>query len=129
MFLGNHGGEEAKEINKHIDQERSAVVNTLLASHSIDVNIQKIDFDAPIHMLRYDHDSAPTVAEKLLECGADLAMRNKNAQTALHLACKAGATNIARVFLDSGCCIGAQDKQGLNSSTTPSTPIDMKLPK
>lgn len=114
-YITDYEGEEAWEIYQYIEKERLAVINTLLASASIDVNIQNIELRSPIHTLGYSDCNADVIICKLLELGADGFARNNKGQTALHLACKSGASAIACSFLDGGFCIKTTDLQGLNA--------------
>lgn len=114
-YITDYEGEEAWEIYQYIEEERLAVINTLLASTNIDVNIQNIEFRSPIHTLGYSDCNADVIICKLLELGADGFARNNKGQTALHLACKSGASAIACSFLDRGFCIKTTDLQGLNA--------------
>ncbi|KAL4787462.1 ankyrin repeat-containing domain protein [Aspergillus varians] len=113
--ISDHESEEAQDIYQFIEEERLAVVSTLLASTSIDVNIPNIELDCPIHIVAYGKGNAGRIVHKLLELGADIFACNSKGQTALHMACKAGASDIACDFLDRGCCVETMDQQGLNA--------------
>ena len=66
-------------------------------------------------MLKYDDCNADIIVCKLLELGADIFACYNGDQTALHLACKSGASTIACDFLDRGCSIETTDLKGLNA--------------
>lgn len=114
-YITDYKGEDVRDIYQYIGEERLAVINTLLASTGINVNIQNIEHGSPLHMLKYDDCNADIIVCKLLELGADIFARYNGDQTALHLACKSGASTIACDFLDRGCSIETTDLQGLNA--------------
>lgn len=107
--------EEADEVNTYIAEERLAVVNALLDSPKIDVNIQNIHFDSPLHLLEYNDHTSAFIFRRMLDRGADIFSCNNKGQTALHFACKAGALPIVMSLLSRGCSISTPDRDGLSA--------------
>ncbi|RHZ60776.1 hypothetical protein CDV55_105026 [Aspergillus turcosus] len=114
-YISEYGSEEAQKIYRYIDEERLAVINTILAAPGLDVNIKNIERDSPLHVIKYDEYDSGAIVRKLLELGANIFACNERGQMPLHLACKAGAATIVCDFLDKGCCITTKDQQGLNA--------------
>lgn len=114
-FISDYEGEEAQEIYQYIEEERLAVVKSLLSRATIDVNIRNTELCSPLHTVQYDNCNSEVIVGELLLAGADIFARNEKGQTALHLACKSGASTIACNFLDKGCCITTVDLQGLSA--------------
>lgn len=107
--------EDVRDIYQYIEEERLAVINTILASTGVNVNIQNTKHGSPLHMLKYDDCNADIIVCKLLELGGHIFARYNGDQTALYLACKSGASTIACDFLDRGCSIETTDLQQLSS--------------
>lgn len=114
-YISDYEGEEARETYQYIEEERLAVINTLLTSSSINVNIRNIELDSPLHILGYGRCDSDVIVRKLLELGADSFACNEKGQAPLHLACEAGASAIVCDFLDEGCSISTADLRGLNA--------------
>ncbi|KAL1847874.1 hypothetical protein Plec18170_008284 [Paecilomyces lecythidis] len=114
-YISDYEGEEAHEIYRYIEDERLAVIYILLANTDLDVNVKNADLNTPLHTVKYDRPNSNMIVDDLLKKGADVLAHNFKGQTALHLACKAGASSIACTFLDRGCHIGALDIENLNA--------------
>ncbi|KUL92164.1 hypothetical protein ZTR_02447 [Talaromyces verruculosus] len=107
-----------QELYHYINKERLEVVNMLLASIDIDVNIQNIYLDTPLHTMAsifYGGANLDTIVTQLLQKGADPLKRNKKGQTALHLACEANDLIAVDRFLNAGCSITTEDAEGLTA--------------
>lgn len=113
--ISDYEGEEMRETYQYIEEERLAIINALLTSPSIDVNMRNIELDSPLHIIRYGNCDSDIIVRKLLELGADSFVCNQEGQTPLHLACKSGDSAIACDFFDGGCSISTTDFQGLNA--------------
>ncbi|PIG80286.1 hypothetical protein AARAC_011254 [Aspergillus arachidicola] len=114
-YISDYEGEEAREIHAYIDEQRSAVINILLARRDIDVNVANTALESPLHKLRYDQIDSEVIVQSLLEKGANAFARNWKGQRALHLACRAGSSMSVCKFLDWGCSITNKDSQGLTA--------------
>jgi ankyrin repeat protein len=108
------GSEEFFEILDQIDETRVRLVDVLLSTVSIDVNLANHEGDCPLHMLPFRKGCASEIALKLIEKGAEISKLNNKGQTCLHLACKAGNVNIVRILADRGCSITLKDIYGLS---------------
>ncbi|PCG99584.1 Hypothetical protein PENO1_002190 [Penicillium occitanis (nom. inval.)] len=107
-----------QELYHYINKERLKVVNMLLASIDIDVNIQNIHLDTPLHTMAsifYGGPHSDTIVTQLLQKGADPLKRNRKGQTALHLACEADDLIAVDLFLNAGCSITTEDAEGLTA--------------
>ncbi|GAB1198512.1 hypothetical protein APSETT444_007835 [Aspergillus pseudonomiae] len=114
-YISDYEGEEAREIHAYIDEQRSAVINILLARSDIDVNVANTALESPLHKLRYDQIDSEVIVQSLLEKGANAFARNWKGQRALHLACRAGSSMSVCKFLDWGCSITNKDSEGLTA--------------
>ncbi len=90
------------------------MVNALLDSPKIDVNIQNIHLDSPLHLLKYGDHSSVSIFGRMLDRGADIFSSNSKGQTVLHYACKQGLIPIIKDLLDKGCSISTPDHDGLS---------------
>lgn len=106
--------EDYAEVHRLIDEARLKVINMLLASTDIDVNIQNTQLDSPLHSMSIRTYSDTIVAE-LLQKGADPHKRNNKGQTALHLACKTDDLDAVNRLLNAGCSITTEDTEGLTA--------------
>lgn len=113
--VDDHGSEEADKINTDIEEERLAVVNALLENPEIDVNIQNIHLDCPLHRLKYDRRTSAATFAKLLDRGANILSVDDKGRTALHYACERRALPIVKVLLARGCCVDTPDHDGLSA--------------
>ncbi|GIC89807.1 ankyrin repeat domain-containing protein [Aspergillus udagawae] len=114
-YISDDYGDEADEICQYIDEQRFGVFKALLASSTIDVNIQNAEGESPLHKIQFNKSDAEVVFDTLLAKGANVFAPNLKGQTALHLACSAGALTIVRKLLDSGCSIETVDAEGLTA--------------
>ncbi|KAL4884606.1 ankyrin repeat-containing domain protein [Aspergillus karnatakaensis] len=114
-YISDPESEEANEMNEYVEKERLAVINALLASPAMDVNIQNSQLESPLHLVKYDKHNAAIVISKLLDRYANSLALDRKGRTALHYACKAGAFSMVETLLDSGCCIDTADYEGLNA--------------
>lgn len=104
-YISDYEGEEAREIYRYIDEQRSALISILLARSDIDVNVANTALESPLHKIRYGEIDSEVVVQSLLDKGANAFARNWKGQTALHLACSAGSSTNVCKFLDWGCSI------------------------
>lgn len=106
---------DGEDLQWHMDSERWGVVNMLLASMDIDVNIQNAHLESPLHCVRYGGSHSDTIVAKLLQKGADPLKSNKKGQTALHLACEANDLEAINHILDAGGSTTIEDAEGLTA--------------
>ena len=76
------------------------VVSALLASSLINLNLQNIQLDTSLHLVKYDQHNLIVILSRLLEQRADIFACNQEGRIALHLACSAGALPIVGELLD-----------------------------
>ncbi|QGA16434.1 hypothetical protein EYB26_004101 [Talaromyces marneffei] len=115
--ISEYEDEHADEVYQFIDEIRLGVIKMLLSRTDIDVNIQNVHLDSPLHTMSifYGEPYSETIVAQLLQKGADPLKRNKKGQTALHFACKAGNLGAVTRFLDAGCSITIEDAEGLTA--------------
>lgn len=114
-FIDDHEGSEASDIYQTISDNRLFVVETLLESESINVNIANNHGDYPQHVIDFHRPQALSILEKLMEKGADLSQPNRVRQTCLHLASKAGNPEVTRKLVEEGNDIMLEDSDGRSS--------------
>lgn len=98
-----------------IDSERWGVIDMLLASMKIDVNIQNVHLESSLHCVRYGGSHSDTIVAKLLQKGADPLKSDRKGQTALHLACEANDLEAIDHILDAGGSTTIEDAEGLTA--------------
>ncbi|KAL4802838.1 ankyrin [Aspergillus unguis] len=106
--------EEASDIDRAIDQARAHVVDKLLESEVIDVNVANTCGEYPQHLINFRKDYALSILCKLTEKGADIARMNGSHQTCLHLASKVGNLEVVRRLVEEGQNIVLEDIDGLS---------------
>jgi ankyrin repeat protein len=115
LYITDNESEEASKIYSNIEEARLAVVEVLLASGVIDVNIPNDQGDYPQHVIPFEKPSLTMILSKLLERGANVSSCNGKRQTCLHLASKAGNFDAIRRLLDKDCDMTMSDADGLNA--------------
>lgn len=85
--ISDHEEEDADEVYRLIGEAHLGVIDMLLASTDIEVNIQNVHLELPLHSIRYGGIHSDTIVAKPLEKGAEPLKSNTRGQTALHLAC------------------------------------------
>ncbi|KAL4974612.1 ankyrin repeat-containing domain protein [Aspergillus desertorum] len=113
-IITDHEGSEASDIYQAIDIARIKIVETLLKSESINVNMANSQGDYPQHVINFDKYYALSILDKLVEKGADMSRPNGAHQTCFHLASKAGNLEVVRRFVNEGHDIMLQDADGLS---------------
>lgn len=113
-IITNHEGSEASDIYRAIDNERINIVETLLESNTINVNMANSQGDYPQHVIDFRKYYALSILEKLMEKGADISRPNQKSQTCFHLASKAGNLEVVRKFVNEGHDIMLHDADGLS---------------
>jgi ankyrin repeat protein len=112
--LTDYESEEASDIYQTIDKARIHIVDTLLESKTIDVNIANTCGDYPQHVIDFYKDYAISILCKLIEKGADCSRMNGCRQTCLHLASKQGNLRVVRKLVEEGHDILLEDSNGLS---------------
>jgi ankyrin repeat protein len=105
---------EAREIYEFIDRYRVRIVETLLSSDTVDVNLANDQGDYPQHVIPFEKDYASSILCKLVAKGADSSRLNGTGQSCLHLASKAGNLEVVRKLVDEGHDIMLPDVDGLS---------------
>ncbi|PLB42131.1 Pfs, NACHT, and Ankyrin domain protein [Aspergillus candidus] len=110
----NHESEEAFDIYRLVDNTGVDIVETLLESETIDVDLANSAGDCPQHVIDFGKDYAWPILRKLIEKGADSSRLNGSHQTCLHLASKRGNLEVVRNLVADGHDILLNDIDGLN---------------
>jgi ankyrin repeat protein len=105
---------ETREIYESIDRYRVRIVETLLSSDTVDVNLANDQGDYPQHVIPFEKDYASSILCKLVAKGADSSRLNGTGQSCLHLASKAGNLEVVRKLVDEGHDIMSLDIDGLS---------------
>ncbi|KAF4170180.1 hypothetical protein CNMCM6936_003368 [Aspergillus lentulus] len=105
---------EAHEIYESIDRYRERIVETLLSSDTVDVNLANDQGDYPQHAIPFEKDYASSILCKLVAKGGDSSRLNGADQSCLHLASKAGNLEVVRKLADGGHDIMLPDVDGLS---------------
>ncbi|KAI3003108.1 hypothetical protein CBS147346_5573 [Aspergillus niger] len=113
-LITNSANEEAADIYRAIDQARGQIVDTLLESKVIDINVANSCGEYAQHLINFTKDYALQVFCKLMEKGADIARLNGSRQTCLHLASKAGNLEAVRRLVDEDQDILLEDIDGMS---------------
>ncbi|KAJ6166972.1 hypothetical protein N7470_002419 [Penicillium chermesinum] len=93
---------------------RTNIVDTLLGSETIDVNIANACGDCPQHVIDFSKHYALSILCKLIEKGAVSSRLNGCGQTCLHLASKQGNVEVVQKLVDEGHDILLEDCDGLS---------------
>lgn len=113
-LITDYESEEASDIYRAIDQARTHIVNTLLGSETIDVNIANACGDCPQHVIGFSKHYALSILCKLIEKGAVSSRLNGFRQACLHLASKQGNVEVVQKLVDEGHDILLEDCDGLS---------------
>lgn len=113
-LITDHDSEEASDIYRGIDQARTHIVDTLLASETIDVNIANANGDCPQHVIDFSKRYSLSILCNLIEKGAVSSRLNGCHQTCLHLASKQGNVEVVQKLVDEGHDILLEDRDGLS---------------
>lgn len=113
-IITDHAGPEGAHIYQTIDNARVQIVETLLESKSINVNMANCQGDYPQHVINFHQYYALSILDKLVEKGADISQPNRARRTCFHLASKAGNLEVVRRFVNEGHDILLQDAEGLS---------------
>ncbi|GAB1211414.1 hypothetical protein ATERTT37_000528 [Aspergillus terreus] len=113
-LITNPANEEASDIYRAIDQARAQIVDTLLGSEVIDINVVNSCGEYAQHLINFRKDYALSILCKLTEKGADIARRNGSRQTCLHLASEAGNLEVVRSLVEAGQDILLEDIDGMS---------------
>ena len=111
-LIDDHEGSEASDIYRTISDTRVLIVETLLESKSINVNMANNHGDYPQHVIDFRQPQALSILEKLIEKGADASQPNHARQTCLHLASQAGNLEVIRKLVEEGYDIMLEDSNG-----------------
>ncbi|KAG2021920.1 hypothetical protein GB937_004474 [Aspergillus fischeri] len=104
---------EAHDIYESIDRYRVHIVEVLLSSDTVDVNLANEQGDYPQHVIPFEKDYASSILCKLVAKGADSSRLNGAGQSCLHLASKAGNLEVVRKLVNEGHDIMVPDIDGL----------------
>ena len=113
-LITDHHGSEASDIYREIDNTKIRIVETLLESGSVNINMANIEGDFPQHVIHFDQACALSILDKLVERGVDTSLPNRAGQTCLHLATKAGNLEIVRKLVEEGHDALLLDDNGLS---------------
>ncbi|KAE8332983.1 ankyrin repeat-containing domain protein [Aspergillus sergii] len=113
-WITDFESEEAFKIFRYIDKTRIHIVEILLESGTIDVNLANVGGDYPQHVIDFQKGYAWSILRKLIEKGADSSQVNGSHQTCLHLASRAGNLEVVRNLVANGHDILLKDIHGLN---------------
>lgn len=105
---------EYGEVWDVVEQHRLAVLTSLLNKGSTDVNAKDEDGASPLHCVKYENNKAPNMIKLLIERGADIAAKNNQGQTALHLACSEPCLRSFIALVEQGADTAAVDLKGQN---------------
>ncbi|KAG2421579.1 hypothetical protein HFD88_005554 [Aspergillus terreus] len=108
-LITNPANEEASDIYRAIDQARAQIVDTLLESKVIDINVANSCGEYAQHLINFSKDYALQILCKLMEKGADIARMNGSRQACLHLASKAGNLDVVCLLVEEGQDILLED--------------------
>ena len=111
-LIEDHEGSEASDIYRSISDTRVLIVETLLESESINVNMANNHGDYPQHVIDFYRPQALSILEKLMKKGADASQPNRARQTCLHLASQAGNLEVMRMLVEEGYDIMLEDSDG-----------------
>jgi ankyrin repeat protein len=91
-------------------------VTRVLLDHSANVNVENKSGRTPLHQVaqgKYDsQERGVGVSHLLLERGVDIHSQDKDRDTALHLAAFSGKLEIAKLLIDSGANMTAENEHG-----------------
>ena len=115
---------DAEADPTHAEVPRSGIVNTeiieLLTARGVAVDVDHAEGGWPplVFQSRGDRGGNVQRVRELLDCGADVNVRNHKGQTALHCAAKAGFDQIVALLLDRGADVNAKDDKGATPLAT-----------
>ncbi|KAJ5633202.1 hypothetical protein N7490_009541 [Penicillium lividum] len=95
-LITDYESSEASDIYQAIEDARIRIVETLLESKSINLNMANNQGDYPQHVIHFDRPYAASIFEKLVERGVDISQPNQAGQTCLHLAIIARNLEVVR---------------------------------
>ncbi|KAL4734793.1 hypothetical protein BDV11DRAFT_212465 [Aspergillus similis] len=113
-IITDYEGSEASDIRRAIDDARINIVETLLESKLVNVNVANSRGDYPQHVINFSNHYALSILDKIAGKGADMSRSNRARQTCFHLASKAGNLEVIRKFVNEGHDIMLQDASGLS---------------
>ncbi|KAJ5908741.1 hypothetical protein N7495_001423 [Penicillium taxi] len=108
-LIDDHEGSEASNIYETISNQRSLIVETLLKSDSINVNLANNHGEYPQHVIDFYKPESISILKKLIEKGADASQPNRLFQTCLHLASMAGNLEVVCKLVEEGHDIMLED--------------------
>ncbi|KAJ5771861.1 hypothetical protein N7520_002390 [Penicillium odoratum] len=114
-LITDHESSEAFDIYQAIEDARIRIVETLLESKSINLNMANNQGDYPQHVIDFDRPYAASILDRLVERGVDISQPNRAGQTCLHLASIAGNLEVIRKLVEGNHDITLQDANGLSS--------------
>ncbi|MCJ1277945.1 hypothetical protein MMC21_005759 [Puttea exsequens] len=98
MIVDDYNDDNSETYHR-VHKMRSDTVNMLLDSPRYDVSIQDDRGETCLHAIHYGDCDASEHAAKLLQRGADLDIRNRKGETAVHLAVRAADHQSLNKFL------------------------------
>lgn len=108
----------------HAEAPRTGIVNpeiiALLTARGVAVAVDHAEGGWPplVFQSRGDRGGNIQRVRALLDCGADVNVRNHKGQTALHCAAKAGFDHLVALLLDRGADVNAEDAKGATPLAT-----------
>ncbi|KAL1600753.1 hypothetical protein SLS60_007141 [Paraconiothyrium brasiliense] len=97
------------------EENRIAVLNSLLSQTRINMSMKDHKGDYPIHCVKYNESDSRKVIHKLVARKADPLSVNAENQSALHLASRAGDHKSVELLLSLGADGTSIDSEGLNA--------------
>jgi ankyrin repeat protein len=94
-IIDDREDDKAAEIFHTILEERMNVLDALVTHPDINVNLVNRNQETPMHLIPFGQDESVTILTKLVNKSAQMCVRNKKAQTPLHIACLKGDYEIA----------------------------------
>jgi hypothetical protein len=110
-----------QSIGQPLAAQKDNLVNLL--NRGVDVNAFDSRGETPLHTLlshirHHDEDKTIALFTKLMvlrDHGADLHLRDRNGNTALHLACKSGRVPCVEILIAMGTNVDARNYSGLSA--------------
>ena len=91
--------DDYKEAYEYIHGIRKNAITFLLENRDVDVTIQDARSRTCLHMIRYSKCEGSDFIARILEKGCDFNIRNKEGETAVHLAARGGDHESLEIFL------------------------------